>query len=160
MESYEIAAKAIEGGFIRELLLGEEGFSFAPKFSPSDLPTDLAVVLPDGVYRYAEEKPKSGLKNRIDAALRTFTESALEVTTFALVVYFESDRRFKGKSHLGLDLDSLASILKAAIVRNRKDFEREQGFGGLGFPDGVAGNLRRLSNMTKGAAGPGFFPED
>lgn len=159
MDAYDLTRKAAEGGAIRELLLGEGGFAFIPKFSPSDLATDLAVVLPDGVYPYAERNPQFPMRERMDDTLRKFTGTALEITSFALVVFFESQRRYQGKSHLGLDLDSLSGVLKGAIDRQRHELEREQSFGGRGYPDGVVGNLRRLSGMTETSGGPSFFPE-
>lgn len=158
MDAYELTEKAVRNGAIRDLLVGDGGYGFVPKYSPTDQSTDLAILLPDGLYPFAEKHPELDIRGDVEKALRELISTVPGLTAFALVLMLESVRIGEGKRGLGLDRDALSDLLKSSIQANMRELVAEQKFGGRGFSDGAAGNLRRLSNITKDAGGPGFFP--
>ncbi len=99
------------------------------------------------------------MRSAIDSAMPEFQDSTLGLSTLASILHFEAYQLSKKGFCLGLDIDNMTDILRDSIVRYRSDLEKEKRFGGKGYSNGLAGDLKRLSDIVVENGGRAFFPD-
>src|SRR5579859_1844523 len=154
-DPHRLAKEAVESRQVDKLLLGAPEYQYLPKWSPSPSNTDLTELLS---AMYVQENTEQ-VKTELLRALRSIMTEYDGLVPVATVILFESVRKARGDRHLGLPLLELAESLSKSIEVYRDCLCRVKraSEGADMWPDGLYGELRRLSRNTEKRGGPSFL---
>ena len=151
----EIARAALAKGELDKLLLGSPEYQYRSRFSPAPGNTDLTELLA-GIYDGLEPQAKELAKNAMLKAFNSLDGVYEGIEAIAACILFETGRKCDGRPTLGLPLDDLAAKLQATIRKFESRLRADKSGGGANWPDGLLGDLRRLSRNTEKYGGPSF----
>jgi hypothetical protein len=95
-------------------------------------------------------------KEQMNSALRGMAGKYDALVAVATIILIETLRLKRGRSALGIQVKELASLLAKSISINNDRLSRDKTGSGAECPDGLLGELRRLSNNTVNLGGPSF----
>lgn len=153
---YELTALAVTNQELDKLLLGLPPYEFRPKFSPSSTSTDLAILLPSGLYEFARRHPSENLSNILQKTLLELADTYEGIPAVASIILGETRGQFSGETPLKLDLHALAKVLSETINKHKETLRLDNSGEGWSWKDGRLGDLRNLSKNTVGLGGMGF----
>ena len=124
---------------------------------------DLGEVL-DELYRYARRNPEENIGERLLAGMMKIVDTYEGLTALAQGILFEAFAmsrvddfgQSKPNRGLGFPLDGIAEELKRSIQVFSSRLMNDRAGVGEEWPDGVLGDLRRLSRNTESVGGPRF----
>jgi len=146
--------QALDKNQMTDLLLGAPEYCYLPKYSSSTSATDLAALL--GVLYDncpLEERQETSLK--IERAFLDIVKTYEGIEPSSTVILLEALAQKNGNA-LGLPLEILASDLRNSIAHFRDRLANDKAAGGRNYPDGLLGDLRRLSKNVVDLGGPSF----
>lgn len=158
----EIVAKALKRDELDLLLLGPPEYQFFDRWvDPYN--TDLTALL-GALYSDAVEGRREQIKNRLLAAIMKIVETYDGLFPVAECVLYEASARSavdwfgrpKANTSLGLPLEEIAAELRQSIRVFAFRLEKDKAGVGANWPDGLLGDLRRLSKNTLTLGGPSF----
>ena len=145
---------ALESGEFLRLLMGEPEYRYMPPRSLSPWDTDLTVLL-DVIYDCDDPVVRALAKRELTYAAREAVERYRGLIPVAICVLVESAKKVRGRE-LGLPVAELAGSLRKGIVIHASQLSCDYTGGGAMWPDGLLGELRRLSQNCAAAGGPSF----
>ena len=163
---YDATEKAFNNDEIYELLTGKKGYDVPLLGVSIDIPTDWGAIVEDGIYQlYQNEKNKMIIEEYQKALLKMIIEEyqkALlkminndddtEVWMAAYIMYIQLEDQVKNKAPFNIDNNVLLKF-KQAIVDNRYKLEHNQKYVGIGYPNGLMGDVERLDrNLLRHAS--------
>jgi hypothetical protein len=151
----EIVDKALERDELDLLLLGKSEYQFFDRWSSSPYNTDLVAIL-DALYRFAGEDQREQIKKRLLGAIKKIVDTYEGLVPVAGCILLESGRRSENRPTLGLPLKEIAAELMQSIRLFSFRLEKDKTGVGAQWPDGLLGDLRRLSKNTERVGGPSF----
>ncbi|MEN6449431.1 MAG: hypothetical protein ABFC96_02985 [Thermoguttaceae bacterium] len=151
----EIVRKAIERDEVDLLLLGKPGYKFLPKWSPAPGDTDLTALL-SALRGLVGKYPHGEIRDLLYRAIRKIVGTYEGLDPVACCLICEAVNRSEGKSSFELPVDEIAAELRQSIMAFRSRLERDKTGFGAEWPDGMLGDLRRLSRNTEHKGGPSF----
>jgi hypothetical protein len=158
----EIVRKALKKGELDLLLLGRPEYQYIDRWvDPYN--TDLTALLRALYWDFAEGQ-REQIKNRLFAAIKKIVNSYEGLFSVAGCVLYETAARSsvdsfgrpKPETSLGLPLDEIAAELRQSIRVFSFRLEKDKTGVGAQWPDGLLGDLRRLSKNTERLGGPSF----
>jgi len=152
----QLTEQAYQRREIKELLNGEAGYSYTPKYSPATT-TDLALLLPHGVYGFQKRNPEAGLPKLLEEAVTALAGEYEGLVSAASFLLIEALSRSKGTSPLQFALEPIAEVLRESIQNYRHRLEGDRAGPGHAWEDGLYGELRHLARNTIDCGGPDFF---
>ena len=163
----EIVRKALERDELDLLLLGGPEYRcfllLSALRSSLRYENDLGELL-QVLYKSAEDHPEKGIADRLLRAMKKIVEHYEGLTPVARCILYEIVARSavdcfgrpKAQTSLGLPLEEIASELKQSIRVFSFRLEKDKVGVGAEWPDGLLGDLRRLSRNTVRLGGPSF----
>jgi len=145
--------RALKHGRLAQVLLGAPGYRYLPRYTMSAGHTDLPALL-DVYYSLDNEYSRQELGKRLNEAIVTAMERYEGIVAAACCILCEVVT--PDNKRLGLDLDGLAISLRGMIAYNALRLRSDKSGGGRNWPDGLLGDLRRLSRNTVERGGPPF----
>lgn len=150
-----VVRAALARGELDKLLLGAPEYQYRSKYSPAPGNTDLTELL-DVIYGHLGGEEAEKAKDALVKALDGICDTYAGVDATSTCILFETGRKFDGRPALGLPLDRLAGRLAATIRTFEPQLRADKSGGGQNWPDGMLGDLRRLSRNTEKYGGPSF----
>ncbi len=138
-----------------KLLLGASEYQYRSRLSPAPGNTDLTELLAV-IYDRLDPQTKEIARDSLVESLRSLCDTYEGIEAVSACILFESVRKSSGKAVLGLPLDELAEKLHATIEAFRLRLQADKSGAGKYWPDGILGDLRRLSRNTERYGGPSF----
>jgi hypothetical protein len=152
---HEIVKAALAKGELDRLLLGAPEYQYRSKYSPAPGNTDLTELL-GVIYDGLDGEERRKATDALVKALEEIGGTYAGIDALATCILVESVRRSSGRPPLGLPLGDLAARLEATIRVFEPRLRADLSGGGQGWPDGVLGDLRRISRNTEKYGGPPF----
>lgn len=152
--SKTLVQTAIELGEFSRLLMGEPEYCYLAPGSPSPWNTDLTVLL-DVVYDCDDSVLRSLAKRELSHALPEVVRHYRGLVPVAICLLLELAKKARGRD-LGLPVAELACVLRKNIETHGPRLSCDYAGGGAQWPDGVLGELRRLSSISVELGGPSF----
>lgn len=151
----DIVNAALAKGEIEKLLLGTPEYQYRSKWSPAPGDTDLTELLAV-TYDWLDPQPREAAKEALVKGLYALSDTYEGIEAIAACILLESLRRSKGRPLLGLPIDDLAERLQVTIRAFEPRLRADKVGAGRDWPDGLLGDLRRLSRITENLGGPSF----
>ncbi len=151
---YDATEKAFNNDEIYELLTGKKGYDVPLLGVSIDIPTDWGAIVEDGIYQlYQNEKNKMIIEEYQKALLKMINnDDDTEVWMAAYIMYIQLEDQVKNKAPFNIDNNVLLKF-KQAIVDNRYKLEHNQKYVGIGYPNGLMGDVERLDrNLLRHAS--------
>lgn len=152
----EIIGKSLANKDMKPLLLGAPGYRFRSRWSPAP-DTDLTELLGE-VHVLPAEQDRRAAKDLILTAAYQIVDTYEGVVPVATLILIEAVRRSGAQAILGLPLEDLAEKLRLSICAHHARLKSDKSGEGAQWPDGLAGDLRRLSGNSQRYGGPAFMP--
>lgn len=151
-----LAKKAVESGEIDRLLLAAPEYQFRSRWSPAPGETDLTELLVP-MYRLPDH---AKVRAELLSALYRIMGEYEGLVPVASTILFEVGERKDGRP-LGLPIEDLAEKLSQSVekYRVRLSHDKRASEGADQWPDGLYGELKRLSRNSQSYGGPGFVNE-
>jgi hypothetical protein len=164
LNAQELVRNALEKDELDLLLLGKPEYQYLPKWSPSPYNTDVATLL-DVLYHLVGQYPRDQIRERLYGAIKKVVATYEGVYPVAGCILLESSAQspvdLLGQANrqnaIGLPLEEIANELRASIERFKSRLAGDKSGDGWKWPDGLLGDLRRLSKNTKRLGGPSFW---
>jgi hypothetical protein len=150
-----IVRAALAKGEFEQLLLGAPEYQFRSKYSPAPGNTDLTELL-EVVFDRLDPEDRKVARDALVEALRSLSGTYDGIVAIATCLLIEMLRRSDGRNTLGLPVEELGTKLQATIRAFEPRLRADKTNGGDIWPDGLLGDLRRLSRITEGYGGPSF----
>jgi hypothetical protein len=150
-----IVRAALAKDELDKLLLGAPEYQYRSRYSPAPGNTDLTELL-SVIYDCFDAKAMETAKERLLKALYSFCDTYEGMDAVSTCILFETVRKSGGRPILGLPLEDLATRLQATIQAFEPRLRADKSGGGRHWPDGMLGDLRRLSLNTERYGGPPF----
>lgn len=157
-EAVAIVKRAFSENNVELLLLGKQGYSYMPKWSPAPGSTDLTAVLSviyDTPLGYSNEE----IVDKILYGLNRIISSYEGLFPAATIILIESLRLKQGRPILGLPLNEIATVLRQSIIEFKSKLITDKIGPGNQWEDGMFGELHRISNNIIDLGGPYIFPQ-
>lgn len=151
----EIVSTALAKGEMDKLLLGMPGYQYRSKYSPAPGNTDLTELLAV-IYDRLDPRMRDAAKDALQRALYALSGSYEGIDPISTCILLEAVRGSDGRLNLGLPIEDLAEKLHATIRTFETRLRADTSGGGRDWPDGLLGDLRRLSRNTQKYGGPPF----
>lgn len=151
----DIVNVALAKGEIEKLLLGTPEYQYRSRLSPAPGNTDLTELLAV-IYDGLDPQSREAAKDALVKGLYSLSETYEGIDAVATCILIESLRKSNGRSLLGLPIDDLAERLRVTIRAFEPRLRADKGGAGRDWPDGLLGDLRRLSRITENLGGPSF----
>jgi len=151
----KLVEKAFQDGEILNLIVGDEGYGNAPKYSPSPDKTDISLVY-RGLCDYISECPDNNCGNTLQNELEKLAAYKQAIEPIASLMVLES-KALRNK-RLGLDLEKLSKPLKMGLRENWDTLKNDKTGMGKNYENGKIGNLKRLDRLFQSRSGLSFFP--
>ena len=151
---YDATEKAFNNDEIYELLTGKKGYDVPLLGVSIDIPTDWGAIVEDGIYQlYQNEKNKMIIEEYQKALLKMINnDDDTEVWMAAYIMYIQLEDQVKNKAPFNIDNNVLLKF-KQAIVDNRYKLEHNQKYVGIGYLNGLMGDVERLDrNLLRHAS--------
>lgn len=151
---YDATEKAFNNDEIYELLTGKKGYDVPLLGVSIDIPTDWGAIVEDGIYQlYQNKKNKKIIEEYQKALLKMINnDDDTEVWMAAYIMYIQLEDQVKNKAPFNIDNNVLLKF-KQAIVDNRYKLEHNQKYVGIGYPNGLMGDVERLDrNLLRHAS--------
>ena len=148
--------RALDKNQLCDLLLGSSNYRYLPKGSPSPYGTDLAALL-GTLYDTCPLERRQETARKLETSVRQIVKTYEGIIPTSIVILVEALAQRNGNSPFGLPIASLASELKQSIANFRGQLAQDKTGGGRNWPDGLLGELRRLSVNVSELGGPPFF---
>lgn len=155
LSTEEIVRNALERDELNLLLLGRPEYQYFDRWSSSPYNTD-PVALLDTLYRLVQESQRPQIRDRLLGAIKKIVDTYDGLTPVAGCILFEAGRKSDKRPMLGLPLEEIAAELRQSIRVFRFRLEKDKTGVGAQWPDGLLGDLRRLSRNTEQLGGPSF----
>jgi len=153
-----LVQRAVAMNELERLLRGRLPYDSKSRLSPSPEANDVAEIW-SSLRRVAESRPETDIPQRIIELVETLLCDSQGVCVVAALVLLEWVDLSNGRGAFLGRTDEIASGLKTAIEKLRRQLADDKGGGGQCWSDGRLGDLRRLSANTVDCGGPAFFPE-
>lgn len=151
----QIAMMAIERGEMEKLLLGSPEYRYRSRHSPSPGSTDLTEVLAP-LYD-AEDALRERARDQIVNALCSLSCAYEGIDPMVTLLVIEAMRKSSGRRTLEIPLHILAGHLRRAVETHRHRLMTDRSGGGADWPDGMLGEMKRLSRIVVDYGGPAFI---
>lgn len=155
-KALELTEKAFNRGELDKLLTGEGEYSYTPKFSLAT-DTDMALLLPSGIYKFQRTNEASNFALLLESVLRELVSRYGGLYPVAAFILIESYGRSTGDSPFSFPLEPIASSLKESILSFQYCLKEDRSGYGKAWDDGLYGELRNLARNTVEYRGPDFF---
>lgn len=146
---------ALKKGELDKLLLADPKYQYRSKFSPAPSDTDLTELLAV-IYDNLDPQTRTVARDALIRALYSLVGDYEGIDAVATCILLEALRKSDGRPTLGLPIDDLAAKLQATIQVFSSRLQADKSGGGRDWPDGLLGDLRRLSRNTEKYGGPSF----
>lgn len=151
-----IVRMALSNNELHKVLLGESGYCYLPKWSPSSTNTDITVMW-DALHDLASEYTLDDLSSMISEAINKIQFKYEGIYPIASIILQESYRKNKRENTFLLPLSDIAISLKLTIENHRDKLKSDKRGEGAGYQDGLFGDLVRLNQNTIELGGPDFI---
>lgn len=151
----DIVNTALAKGELDKLLLGAPEYQYRSRFSPAPGDTDLTELLAV-IYDGLDPQTREAAKDALVKALYALSGTYEGIDAISTCILFETGQKFDRRPPLGLPLEDLAMKLQATIRAFEPRLRADKSGGGRDWPDGLLGDLRRLSRNTEKYGGPAF----
>lgn len=151
----EIVSSALSKGELGKLLMGTPEYQFRSKFSPAQTDSDLTELLAV-IYDGLDAQKREAARDALEKALLALADTYEGIEPLATCILLESLRRSDGRPTFGLPINDLAKKLQATIRKFDDRLRSDKSGGGRDWPDGLLGDMRRLSRNTERYGGPSF----
>ena len=151
----ETVSSALSKGEIDKLILGTPEYQYRSRFSPAETGSDLTEILAV-IYDGLDAQKRKAARDELEKALLAIADSYEGIDPISTCILLESLRKSDGRPTLGLPINDLAKRLQATIHRFEGQLRGDKSGGGRDSPDGLLGDLRRLSRSTVKHGGPSF----
>ena len=151
---YDATEKAFNNDEIYELLTGKKGYDVPLLGVSIDIPTDWGAIVEDGIYQLCRNKKNKKIIVEYQKALLKMinNDDDTEVWMAAYIMYIQLEDQVKNKAPFNIDNNVLLKF-KQAIVDNRYKLEHNQKYVGIGYPNGLMGDVERLDrNLLRHAS--------
>ena len=155
VSAQELVRKALEKDELDLLLLGKPEYQFLPKWSPASSDTDVIALL-EALYYCTEQYTQAVLRDHLLNAINKIVWTYEGLDPVVCCILSEMVRRSEGRPSLGLPLEEIASDLRQSIRIFSFRLEKDKTGEGAQWPDGLLGDLRRLSRNVQNLGGPSF----
>ena len=158
--AYQLAEKAFQNKELEKLLLGEGQYDYLPKYSPAPGNTDLAEIIPNGVFPYLADNSKIENVNYLNTTLNTLCnslEGMYSVACFILLYHSYFDKLQVLKK---IVIKNVIESLSHNIQKHKSELLKSKSILGASSNFGLYGVLKTLSKNTVELGGPSFFPEE
>ncbi len=151
----DIMNAALAKGELDKLLVGAPEYQYHSKYSPAPGNTNLTELL-EAIYDDLGQQPREVAKDALVKALYSLSGTYEGIDAISTCILLEASRRSDNRPMLGLPIDDLAGKLQATIRTFELRLRAGKSGGGRYWPDGLLGDLRRLSRNTEKCGGPAF----
>lgn len=155
MKMTKLVENAFQNGEILNLIVGDEGYGYVPKYSPSPDKTDISIVY-RGLCDYISAYPDNNCGSTLQKELERLTANKDAIEPIACLMVLEADT--SRNKRLGLDIERLSESLQIGIKDNRDTLKADISGMGKNYINGKIGNLESLDRLFRSRSGLSFMP--